>query len=229
MNRRRRLPCGVALVMLLAVLDGQVAVARSYQLVEGDPEKCASYVELMSHPVIGRYQHNWQYAGEDGIRSIRQIESLFIPSPPPSPVTLSVVKRPRGQSLSEGRSLTFRFIDHPGGEAGASRTFRALSECKTNVANPNACILDDDRLAARFNLAGLDATRVHGTSPASVLGNSYLFYRFNDRYWLHIAQIIAGPVASRQRFGFALVSPDEVAEGRARSLFEVGCQIERDY
>ncbi|MGE0435334.1 MAG: hypothetical protein AB7S36_23990, partial [Planctomycetota bacterium] len=125
MNHGLRWLHAAALAMLLPATG--TAVARSFKLVEGDPAKCAPYEELASMDATGHIQHDWHPDGEYGIRTIGDFGTLFIRSPP-SPVTLIVVKWPKDEPVFMGQYLTFRFIAHPGGGAGASRTFRALSE-----------------------------------------------------------------------------------------------------
>ncbi|MGE0425707.1 MAG: hypothetical protein AB7O88_25835 [Reyranellaceae bacterium] len=211
---------GAALAVLLCTLCAGATCARSLKLVEGDPERCSTYAELMTHPVIGRYQHNWRPAAQFGRHLFEGYGSLVIPSTA-SAVALLVVKSPREAPVLRSEVLTFRFTAHPGGISGAARTYRSLTECRT--ADRNACVLDDDRLGAKFKLPLLDATRVVPRYKAMVFGNSYYFYHFKDRYWLTISPL--GFDGHRQ-FGFALASPDAVAAGRIGALFEFGCQFD---
>ncbi len=197
----------------------------------GDPAKCAPYVELWSHPERGRYGHYFHPGGEIGIRSIGDFGSLILLSYT-SPVSLSVIKWPREAPVEQrhlttnaGHFLTFRFIAHPGGGLGASRTFRSFSECKTDDTDQNACVLDDDRLGARFGLPALKTTRVVSRHDTKIVeGNYYYFDVLNYRYWLTVGQPgVGGPW---QYFGFAMATPQAIATKRADSMFEFGCQIE---
>lgn len=210
-----------ALATLVVSLHVGPSTARSYRLVEGDSQKCAPYVELMSQPIRGPFQHNWYPGGEVGIRSIGDFGSLILLSRP-SPVSLSVVQWPRDESVFQGEFLTFRFIAHPGGGAGAARTFRSLSECATDATDQNACVLNDDALAVKFRLPTLDATRTRDTLR---LGNHYFFYRYKDRYWLTISQSMGSRPPS-SRFGFAVATPASVAAGQVNSLFDFGCRVD---
>jgi hypothetical protein len=222
-----------ALVMLLSALCIGPAAAqqsvRSVTLMAGDPQRCADFAELMEHPVIGRYEYYWGITGrnDDSWDShYRTVAAAFIKSPGSRLFIRFEFATIPGQ-YRYGKTLAFALGGREWAPSDGVSGPRAIAECGSTQKLPfAACVLDDNRVAAVYGLPDLDAdeiARQHGIT--SVYGNSYYFYHFKQRYWLLIAPF-RPKRPKRLLFGFALHDADSIVEGRVKSLFEFGCQLE---
>lgn len=222
-----RLLRAAALAVLLSSLDTGASVAQNGKVTAGDVAKCDPFRELISDSVVGRFQVNWQPIdrGSGPSKPHRGGPGVVILPSPTAPASIRFERRRASRMEKSGEIVTFSLGS--GASLQAQNRLQAMAECKRVEKEPvEACILDDDSLAATFSLPLLTATRDRSSNNVrSILGNIYQFYGFKDRYWLAIVPLdfTAGP---RWYFGFSLNAPEALATGRAPALFDQGCQLD---
>ncbi len=221
-----RVGVAAAMGILLSTHVFEPAVGRSiggpYKLVMGSPEQCAPFLELFSHSRFASFEVRWRATGRP---ATSRHEGAVTFESPSSGITIRFERRPMSKGL--GEILTFSHSPQVDAPPAVGKSFRAMSECKLVERLPiEACVLDDDMLAKKFNLPALTSTRVYTQDGISQLfGNGYGVFRFRAQDWIAIRPLGRDP--PNTVFGFALADPDVVVAEAASSLFQFGCQLDQ--
>jgi len=224
-------------VWLAVILLGLSIEARaqpfSHTLSAGDATQCATFLELMQHPRSGSFGMPWRDVARELSRPRAHADgtgSVHIASPDDGIILRFRHWGSLKETVDSGMDLTFTFMgwDHEMVRQ-AMRRLPAIAECETFETQPiEACILGEERLAARFGLPDLKASRTIplGTGRTR-FGNSFYFYQFQGQHWLLIHP--SGYGLATDLFGFRLGSVEAIARGQTDALFDVGCQLQRSW